>query len=81
MKHHLGKDDFDASSSTGTITGHGCRLDSDEFMGKIGELFKEMDIRGDGEVSWDDFSAVRRGLGADHSITTGRCNILLRVVS
>lgn len=62
MKHHLGRDAIDVPSSTGTTADHGYRLDSDEFLGKIGELFKQMDIRGDGEVSWDDFSAVRRRL-------------------
>lgn len=62
MKHHLGKDDVDVSSSTGTPTGHGYRLDSDDFLGNVSELFKQMDLRGDGEVSWDDFSAVRRRL-------------------
>lgn len=41
----------------GHLHGHGYN-DVYGIASKVGEVFKEMDIRGDGEVCWEDFSAV-----------------------
>ena len=59
MQRHIVKDDEALSAETfSTTAGNRRRIDSDEFMSKVGEIFKHMDVRGDGEVSWEDFSSV-----------------------
>lgn len=30
-----------------------------DTAGKVAQVFKQMDVRGDGEVCWEDFSSVR----------------------
>lgn len=38
-------------------------MDDIDMATKVGEVFKQMDVRGDGDVSWEDFSAVSKGKG------------------
>eukprot|EP00903_Cladosiphon_okamuranus_P012920 g12063.t1 len=61
VQRHIGQDDFGFSASIGYghqgnqgCHGHG---EADDVASKLEEIFKEMDVRGDGEVSWEDFSA------------------------
>lgn len=68
-KHLEHGDYFSATNSGGTAVphrhGHGNEYDeASETASKVDEVFKQMDIRGDGDVSWDDFSAVRVYSGA-----------------
>lgn len=66
VQRHIGQDDFTFTATT--IGGHGHQGnqgshghgEADNIASKVEEVFKEMDIRGDGEVSWEDFSTVRQ---------------------
>lgn len=66
VQRHIGQDDFGfgvvASSGHGLQGNQGCHGhgEANGIASKVEEVFKEMDVRGDGEVSWEDFSAVRR---------------------
>ncbi|CAM9375604.1 unnamed protein product, partial [Ectocarpus fasciculatus] len=61
VRRHVGHGDFGftAMNGGGAGGGHG-HNEADGIASKVGEVFKEMDIRGDGEVCWEDFSAVSR---------------------
>ncbi|CAM9103616.1 unnamed protein product [Ectocarpus sp. 13 AM-2016] len=65
VRRHVEHGDFGftAMNGDGTAGGHLHGHGYDDVYGiasKVGEVFKEMDIRGDGEVCWEDFSAVSR---------------------
>lgn len=58
VRKHIRQDELYISPSCGSGGGkHG--LEGSDMAGKVGEVFKQMDVRGDGDVSWEDFSAVR----------------------
>lgn len=58
VRKHIGQDEIYMSpSSVGGGGGHG--PEGSNMVGKVCEVFKQMDVRGDGDVSWEDFSAVR----------------------
>lgn len=63
MRRHVEHGDFGftpvngGGAGGGHLHGHGYS-EADGIASKVGEVFKEMDIRGDGEVCWEDFSAV-----------------------
>lgn len=61
VQRHIGQGEFNISStgSSATVAGHG---ESDDVASKIREVFKQMDVRGDGDVCWEDFSTVREEL-------------------
>lgn len=63
VQRHTDQDDFVFSTTSG---GHG---ETDGMASKVEEVFKQMDIRGDGEVSWEDFSTVRLTKSIQTSIT------------
>ncbi|CAM9206262.1 unnamed protein product [Scytosiphon promiscuus] len=66
VQKHLEHGDFFSATNSGGPAGahgqgHGYRHDeAGETAGRVDEVFKQMDIRGDGDVSWDDFSAISR---------------------
>lgn len=58
MKRHIAHEEFNIhATTTGVGEVHG--FESGDMASKVGEVFKQMDVRGDGEVCWEDFSAVR----------------------
>lgn len=57
VRRHVGEEAFDLSASP--TSSCASRSEMDAIANKVGEVFKQMDVRGDGEVSWEDFSAVR----------------------
>ncbi|CAM9971015.1 unnamed protein product [Ectocarpus sp. 6 AP-2014] len=65
VRRHVEHGDFGFTAMNGGgaggghLHGHGYN-DVYGNASKVGEVFKEMDIRGDGEVCWEDFSAVSR---------------------
>ena len=68
VQKHIGHGQFDkpATSGSGSSCGGGgaSGAQGELLMGdtssKIGQVFKQMDVRGDGEVCWEDFSSVRQ---------------------
>lgn len=66
MQRRIGQDEYGFSATTSTGHGHqgnqGCHGHGEvaDISSKVEDVFKEMDVRGDGEVSWEDFSAVRQ---------------------
>lgn len=74
VQRHIGQHDFGSCATT--VSGYGHQHgnqgnhghgDADDMASKVEEVFKEMDVRGDGEVSWEDFSTVReRMIGPDY---------------
>lgn len=59
MRKHIGQEEFDLSAACGSGDGRHT-LKTNCMANKVGEVFKQMDVRGDGDVSWEDFSAVRK---------------------
>lgn len=46
-------------SDTASVNSGADEVESDSMTSKLADIFKQMDVRGDGDVSWEDFSAVR----------------------
>lgn len=57
VRRNLSEEEFDLSASPTSSGVHSSGIET--MANKVGEVFKQMDVRGDGEVSWEDFSAVR----------------------
>lgn len=57
VRRNLSEEEIDLSASPTSSGVHSSEIDN--MANKVGEVFKQMDVRGDGEVSWEDFSAVR----------------------
>eukprot|EP00904_Undaria_pinnatifida_P002793 jgi/Undpi1/12514/HiC_scaffold_6.g02183.m1 len=62
VQRHIAPKEPDKATTNATKSGgaSGGQGGLNDTAIKAGEVFKQMDVRGDGEVCWDDFSAVDR---------------------
>lgn len=62
VQKHIAQKEPDKATTNATNSGgaSGGQGGLNDTAIKAAEVFKQMDVRGDGEVCWDDFSAVRQ---------------------